>query len=114
MPKLIAAYTTMEPLYPAFVNISRDDDGSVVIYVRANPETHADRVHICGYAADKGKPGRCTPGDERCNNYCNMAPDKGPMADRPTPSSQTFVGNTAAARLTGDEWEKLLGALTGQ
>jgi hypothetical protein len=114
MPKLIAVYTTLEPIYPGFVNVSTDDDGSVIVYVRGNPETRADSAYICGFAADKGKPGKCTPGDERCNNYCNLAPDRGPMVDHPAPCSQTFEGKIAAVRLTADEWEKLLGALARQ
>lgn len=27
----------------------------------------------------------CHPGDAVCNNYCNLAPQKGPMADHPAP-----------------------------
>lgn len=111
MSKLIAAYTTLEPIYPGFVNISRDDDGSVIVYIRGNPETHADRAYICGYAVDKGKPGRSTPGDDACNNYCNLAPQKGPMVDHPASCSQTYQGKTAAVRLTADAWEKLLEGL---
>lgn len=114
MPKLIAAYTTLEPIYPGFVNVSRNDDGSVVIYVRGSPEIHADGAYICGFVADKGKPGRCTLGDHACNNYCNLATQKGPMVDSPAPCSQTFEGKTAAVRLTADEWVKLLEGLGGQ
>lgn len=44
--------------------------------------------YICGYASDKGAPGRCTPGDDRCNNYCNLAPTKGPMQPHPA----TYMG----------------------
>lgn len=39
--------------------------------------------YICGFAHQKGEAGRCTPGDEHCNNYCNMAPQKGSMKCRP-------------------------------
>lgn len=42
-----------------------------------------EKTYVCGYASDKGQPGRCTPGDDRCNNYCNMAPAKGPMQPHP-------------------------------
>lgn len=113
MPKLITSYTTLEPIYPGFVNVSRADDRSVVLYVRGNPEKR-DAAYICGFAADKGMPGRCSPGDDACNNYCNMAPQKGPMADRPAPCSQTSEGKAATLRLTADEWEKLLAGLAGQ
>lgn len=33
------------------------------------------RVMVCGVD--------CHPGDSVCNNYCNMAPQKGPMAKEP-------------------------------
>lgn len=111
MPKLIAAYTTLAPIYPGYVNISRDDDSSVVIYVRGDPEVRAESVYICGHAVDKGKPGRCTPGDEACNNYCNLAPEKGPMVDHPASCSQTYEGKTAAVKLSAEEWVRLFSEL---
>ncbi|RWP84906.1 MAG: hypothetical protein EOR12_27125 [Mesorhizobium sp.] len=111
MSKLLTAYTTLAPVYPGYVNVSQDDDGSVVIIIRGDPETHTDRSYICGHAVDRGKPGRCTPGDVACNNYCNLAPEKGPMVDHPAPCSQTFEGKTATVRLSADEWQKMLGEL---
>lgn len=33
------------------------------------------RVMVCGVD--------CFPGDDACNNYCNRAPQKGPMAEHP-------------------------------
>lgn len=107
MSKLMGASTTLAPIYPGYVNVSRDDDGSVVVTVRGDPHTR-DGAYICGHAADKGKPGRCTAGDDHCNNYCNMAPQKGPMQDHPLPCAQTFEGATASVRLTEAEWSKLL------
>lgn len=109
----MGAITTLASIYPGYVNISRDDDGSVVITVRADPKTHTDRAYICGHAADKGAPGRCTPGDEHCNNYCNLAPEKGPMVDHPASCSQTYEGKTAAVRLTREEWDKLIAGISG-
>ncbi|MBN9137841.1 MAG: hypothetical protein J0I92_17605 [Phyllobacterium sp.] len=109
---LIAAHTTFAPLYPGYVNVSREDDGTVVITVRGDPVTHDDRSYICGHAADKGKHGRCTPGDDRCNNYCNLAPEKGPMQPHPLPCSQTFEGATSSVRLGSEEWSGLLRELS--
>lgn len=111
MSKLIAASTTMAPIYPGYVNFSREDDGSVTVITRGDPEVAEDRAYICGYARDKGQPGRCTPGDENCNNYCNMAPQKGPMQDRPKPCTQTFEGKTVSVRLTADEWKELVAGI---
>lgn len=102
--KLITACTTLAPIYPGYVNFSREDDGSVVVIVRGDPVIADDRAFVCGHATDKGAHGRCTPGDERCNNYCNMAPEKGPMQDHPAPCSQTFEGKTVSVRLSAHEW----------
>lgn len=113
MTKLIAAYTTLAPIYPGYVNVSSDDDGSVVVTVRGDPDTRADGFYTCGHAADKGAHGRCTPGDDHCNNYCNMAPSKGPMVDHPKPCSRTFEGKTVSVRLTAAEWGSLFHALLG-
>ncbi len=115
MSKIIAAHTTLAPIYPGYLNISRDeDDGTVVVTVRGDPEVRANSIYICGYARDKGKPGRCTPGDEHCNNYCNSAPQKGPMQDSAKPCTQTFEGKTAAVRLSEAEWAELKKSLVTQ
>lgn len=37
----------------------------------------------------------CHPGDAVCNNYCNEAPQKGPMADRPPPGPDAAPSSTA-------------------
>lgn len=103
MRKVIVAHTKLDPVYPGYVNISSEDDGSVIVTTRADP-TVRDAVYICGYARDKGQPGRCTPGDDHCNNYCNKAPQKGPMADSAKACTQTFEGATAAVRLSSEEW----------
>ena len=107
MGKCIAACTTLAPSYPGYVNFSREDDGSVTVTVRGDPQTR-DGAYVCGYARDKGQPGRCTPGDDRCNNYCNMAAEKGPMQDSPAPCEMTIEGATTTVRLSADEWANLL------
>lgn len=103
---LIAAHTTFSPAYPSYVNISEGAEGSVSITVRGDP-VERDGSYICGFAADKGRHGRCTPGDEHCNNYCNMAPQAGPMADAPKPCRQTISGDYAWVTLTADAWAAL-------
>lgn len=108
MTKLITAFTTPAPLYPGFINISREDDGSVVLLMRGDPNVREDSSYICGYAADKDKPGRCTPGDANCNNYCNQAPQLGPMVDQPKACTQTYCGEVVSVRLTAAEWQELL------
>jgi hypothetical protein len=106
MNKLIGAFTTVAPIYPGYINISEAGDGAVVITMRGDPTTR-DGCFVCGNPSDKGKPGRCLPGDENCNNYCNLAPQKGPMVDSPAPCVQTFEGNTVSVRLTTEEWAAL-------
>ncbi|WP_274626591.1 hypothetical protein [Arvimicrobium flavum] len=111
MSKLIGAYTTMAEIYPGYINVSQEDDGTVVVTMRGDPAKR-DGAYVCGHASDKGKPGRCTPGDAHCNNYCNLAPQKGPMVDAPKPCTQTFSGETVSVRLTAAEWAALLTELS--
>lgn len=109
MKRLIAALTRPGAEYPGYVNVS-EEAGEIVVTVRGDP-TVFDGEHICGFAADKGDPGRCTPGDDRCNNYCNMAPEKGAMAAAPLPCRGVRCGETVSVRLTAAEWSELLGEL---
>jgi len=97
------AYTAPGIEYPGYVSINRNADGDVAVTVREAP-TVRDGFYICGFSADKGKPGRCTKGDDRCNNYCNMAPEKGPMQDHPAPCVQTFEGKTATFVVPAADW----------
>lgn len=100
------AYTKPDVVYPGFVNFTPADDGGVAIHLRSDAEKRQGS-YICGYAKDKGQHGRCTPGDERCNNYCNMAPEKGAMQSHPAPCEQILCGSTASLSLSADEWAKL-------
>ncbi|MGN6142412.1 MAG: hypothetical protein ACTHOP_02350 [Mesorhizobium sp.] len=110
MNTLIAAHTTSAPIYPGYINVSRDDSGGVLITTRGDPKVRAG-AYICGNPSDRGKHGCCTAGDENCNNYCNMAPQKGPMQDHPAPCTQTFEGETVTVRLSADEWRALAAEL---
>lgn len=110
--ELIGAYTKMSGSYPGYINASRDGE-RVVLMVRGDPDVLENRAFICGFARDKGQPGRCTPGDENCNNYCNSAPEKGPMQDHPKPCTQVFEGKTVTVSLSADEWKAVLAAIGG-
>ena len=79
--------------YPGYVSINLDAKGDVTVSVRAAP-TVIEGVFLC-----------CTPGDARCNNYCNMAPSKGPMQDHPSPCVQTIEGNCASFTVPAAEWK---------
>lgn len=109
--ELIGAYTKPGGSYPGYINASRDGD-RIVLTVRGDPSRH-DAAFICGNAQDKGQLGRCTPGDDNCNNYCNLAPEKGPMQDRPKPCVQVVEAKTVTLSLSADEFHAVLAALNG-
>lgn len=100
----VFAYTAPGGSYPGYVSINRDADGNIAVTVREAPLVR-DGIYICGFKSDKGQPGRCTPGDDHCNNYCNMAPDKGPMQDHPLPCAHTIEGKQATFTVPADQWK---------
>lgn len=112
MGKCLHAYTKRDPIYPGYINFTREDDGSVSVYLRGDPKTVEGAGYVCGYAGrDTGQPGRCTPGDDRCNNYCNMAPAKGPMQPAPARCDQIICGETVKLSMSAAEFEQLVGAI---
>ena len=114
MTKNVYAYTAPGPTYPEYISVNEVPGigGAVVITMRSKP-TVRQGVFVCGYAEHKNLPGRCTPGDDHCNNYCNMAPGKGPMADAPLPCEQTTEGSQAMITLTSEQASELAHALAG-
>lgn len=107
MSKCISAHTNPGAEYPGFINFTREEDGSVSVTARGDP-LQRDGVYVCAWARDKGQPGRCTPGDDHCNNYCNMAPQKGQMQKAPLPCTQVFCGETVKVTLTGGAFAALI------
>jgi hypothetical protein len=100
MREYLSAHTPAdERPYPQFVNFSVEGD-EVVISVRAK-QTEVDGVRICGQT--------CQPGGFGCNNYCNMAPDKGPMADKPEDFTHHNVGAQAEMRLPRETAIQIMG-----
>ena len=98
------AYTAPGCEFPGYLSINRLPSGDVSISLRSAPKVIEDSIFICGYASDKGKPGRCTPGDENCNNYCNLAPEKGPMQPRAKSCRQVVEGALVELLIPKDEW----------
>lgn len=96
-----AAFTELTAGYPAFVNFTRNDDGSVQIIVRS-PAKVREGERVCGRD--------CRPGWETCNNYCNADPSK-PMPDSPLRCTFTDCGPTAQITIPQEEWEKLAAAM---
>lgn len=107
MSKCISAHTNPDSEYPGYINFTREDDGTVTVHFRGDP-TMRDGAYVCGYARDKGQPGRCTPGDDRCNNYCNTAPQKGPMQKTPADCVQVHEGKTGTLKLSPGAFDALI------
>ncbi len=101
----VFAFTALSGSYPGYVSINRNSDGDISVTVREAPKVF-DGVHVCANPSDAG-PGRCTPGGPTCNNYCNMAPQKGAMQDRPLPATHTTEGKSATFIVPSAEWEKV-------
>ena len=110
--KLIGAYTKNSGSYPGYVNASQDGD-TVTLIVRGDPSVRENSSFICAHAHEKGQLGRCTPGDEHCNNYCNMAPEKGPMQDSPKTCTQVIESSTVRLTFTTEEWLAAISAIKG-
>ena len=110
--ELIGAYTKSSLSYPGYVNASRDGD-TITLIVRGDPVIREGAGFICAHAHEKGQLGRCTPGDDNCNNYCNLAPGKGPMQDSPKRCDQVFEGKTVSVSFSADEWAMTLAAIGG-
>ena len=108
MSKQIAAHTNPGGIFPGYVNFTREEDGRVTVHLRSDPAVLENRAYICGFGADRGKPGRCTPGDDRCNNYCNMAPQKGPMQPAPLRCTQVVEGVVATLTLSAEVFAALI------
>lgn len=102
----LAAWTAPGSEFPPYLNVTRYGD-EVVVIVRTEPK-QINTEFICGFAADKGHPGRCTPGDDRCNNYCNMAPQKGAMADAPLKCDYKQCGETVSMRMPLEAFRALV------
>lgn len=103
----MSAYTNIDQIYPGFINVTHLPDGQTRIVVRGDPHTTEKSSFICGFARDKDKPGHCTPGDAHCNNYCNMAPQKGPMQDSSAPCTQVHCGETVSLVIPTKAWNAL-------
>lgn len=108
----LAAFTNPGCEYPGYINFSREADGTISVHLRGDPKVIEDSIYICGFKGkDTGKLGRCTPGDDNCNNYCNMAPENGKMQDHPKPCRQVQEGATVKLTLTSDDFSRFLGDL---
>lgn len=77
----IFAFTEPGSEYPGYVSINRLENGDVSVSVRAKPK-RGNGSRVCHSERDAG-PYDCYPGSPHCNNYCNLAPQKGPMQDHP-------------------------------
>jgi hypothetical protein len=100
----IFAYTDVSGVScPGYVSINRLANGDVEVSVRSAPRQR-DGIYVCSH---RPGPGNCTAGGPTCNNYCNMAPEKGPMQDRPMPCRHTDEGSFASFVIPADQWDRL-------
>ena len=102
----LLAYTAPGGSYPGFVSINREMSGDVTVTVRSAPRERRG-VHVCAHARDGG-PGRCVPGGPTCNNYCNMAPEKGAMAAHPLACTHVDPGVTSCFTVPAEAWEAMI------
>jgi hypothetical protein len=98
------AFTALSGSYPGYVSINRNEDGDIAVTVREAPKVF-EGVHVCANKGDEA-PGRCTPGGPTCNNYCNLAPQIGPMQNHPLPATHTTEGKQATFVVPADVWSK--------
>lgn len=92
------AYTAPGTSYPGFVNLTRNEDGTYTLTVRGDPEAR-EGIHVCGQT--------CLPGGPTCNNYCNLAPAKGPMQPSPERCTHVKCGEQVTITLTGEALDAL-------
>jgi hypothetical protein len=105
--KKIGAWTAPHGSYPPYVNITFEDDEAIVT-VREAPVEY-EGVYVCGFKGrDDHSPGRCVPDGPACNNYCNMAPEKGPMQDHPLPCRHVKSGQTVVVRMPLVEFQAMM------
>lgn len=109
MGTCIAAHTNLDQTYPGFINFTRNDNGTVTAIVRGDPKND-EGCYVCVPSVFRGQPGRCTPGDDRCNNYCNLAPEKGPMQKAPADCTHIREGATVSLKLSAAAFEALIAA----
>jgi hypothetical protein len=110
MRKCIAAHTNPGVEYPGYINFTRNDDGTVTVFLRGDPKK-IDGGFVCGQAGQKGQAGRCTPGDDNCNNYCNLAPQKGPMQAHPLSCSHMAEGVNAMLTLKAEAFDAFIASV---
>lgn len=95
------AYTALTAEYPAFVSVNRQENGDVIVTLRGEADVR-DGCFVCSHKAEAG---RCTAGGPNCNNYCNMAPQKGPMQDKPLPCRHVAAGQTVQVTIPAGDWK---------
>lgn len=111
MTKNVFAFTAAGSNYPEYVSVNETDDPDKFTITVRSASTKRQGCYVCGQAIDKGQPGRCTPGDDHCNNYCNMAPQKGAMQDAPLSCEHVCEGPSAIITLTMQQVDQLAAAI---
>lgn len=89
----IAAITKPTTDMPAFLNLTRLEDGSVAVTLRTDGE-EVSGARVCGQT--------CYPGGAACNNYCRG------QAKKPAPHHFTKSGATNRVVFTAEQWNDLV------
>ncbi len=108
MSENIFAYTAPGSNFPGFVSINRLPNGDVSVSVRAAGTGPHKGSRVCRHRKD-ATGYDCYPGGPHCNNYCNMAPQKGPMQDHPEQIEYYKPGDQSEFTVPADEWAKFIG-----
>lgn len=87
------AHTKGSITFPGFLNLKQDGE-DFILTVRGDPKEYRG-IAVCGV--------NCLPGGPLCNNYCNLAPQKGPMQKGPVAMDHVKCGEQVQLRLTREE-----------
>lgn len=101
MSNNLLAITLTEPVYPGFVSINREDDGSVTIVVREAPRHHIG-ARMCGHS--------CFPGQAGCNNWCGYDPTRQNAAN-PEEIDRISCGDMAKLTVSAEQWDAAVAGL---
>ncbi|MBJ7440559.1 MAG: hypothetical protein JHD35_16235 [Sphingopyxis sp.] len=97
----LIAITHAVPVYPGYLSINREDDGSVTVHLRGAP-LHHDTMRACGKS--------CFPGQAGCNNWCGYNADGGRPAN-PEGIDVISPGETVTLKIKGSDWDAAIAGL---
>lgn len=97
----LIAITHAVSVYPGFLSINREDDGSVTVHLRGAP-LHHDTIRACGKS--------CFPGQAGCNNWCGYDP-VGESPAGPEKLDVISPGEMVSLKIKGSDWDAAIAGL---